>query len=344
MAITRTHYGTLPDGRQVSQFTLRNAAGVEVRCINYGCRLTHLFVPGRKGPVDILLGFDNLEGYMQDISYQGAFVGRYANRIKNAQFKLNGKTYSLTKKSGENYLHGSFSNALFGAETVGENSLSFAYASPDGEDGFPGEMYVCVVYTLTEQNEFVMNYRARCSADTHINLTNHAYFNLAGPASGDVLAQELQLFAPCFLEPDDTFCPTGRVLPVAGTPMDFTSSKPIGRDIAASYPPLQTTGGYDHCYILQKPTPAGLSLAATAREVASGRCLQVYTTQPAVQLYTGNALVGAPGKGGAKLARHSGFCLETQHYPCSPLHPSFPSTRLEAGQNYEEVTALVLSW
>lgn len=336
---TKKEYGTTRNGQQVFQFTLANKNGVEVRCINYGCRLTHFFAPAPNGQTaDILLGYDTLQGYEADTSSHGAFIGRYANRIEGAVFTLNGKQYPLLKNDGNNYLHGSLQHRVFGAEIIGDNSISFTYISPDGEDGFPGELWVGVIYTLTDQNELVMDYRATSTAPTHVNFTNHAYFNLAGEGTGSIENQLLCLNSNTFLETGPALCPTGNVFDVAGGVFDFTNEKAIGQDIAAEDPQLKIAGGYDHAFILDKQTGRELSLAAVARDPASGRTLRVFTTQPGMQLYTGNFLNGQPGKGGHPYNRRNGFCLETQHHPCTPSHPEFPPTLLEKGDKLHEIT------
>lgn len=338
---TRALFGTTKDGRRVYQYTLAGQNGLAVHCIDYGCRITGLMVPGERGAAaDIVLGYDSFEEYENDTSFQGAFVGRYANRIGGAQFTLNGKKHVLLTNEGGNYLHGSFHKRIFEAQIIGENSVSFTYISPDGEDGFPGELWVGVTYTLTDQNEFVIDYRAVPTEDTYVNFTNHSYFNLAGAGSGSVEGQLLSINSTTILEVDAAKLPTGQFMEVGDGPFDFTEEKTIGRDLHSQNPLLETAGGYDHCYVLDKQTPRALALAATAKDPASGRSMQVYTTQPGVQLYTGNMLSGIPGKAGKPLAAHSGFCLETQHYPDSPAHPAFPSTLLRAGEKYHEVTLL----
>lgn len=335
-------YGTTRQGQPVYQYTLQNQNGLIVKCINYGCRLTHLFMPNAKGEtLDILLGYDSLEAYEADTSFQGAFVGRYANRIKGAQFNLHNETYTLTQNNGENYLHGSFHQKVFTAEELGDNSISFVYVSPSGEDGFPGEVWVSVTYTLTPQNELHIDYRARAEEATHINLTNHAYFNLAGPGT-TIENHALILNSTSFLEAGPDLCPTGRTVDATGGVFDFTEEKEIGRDIGQNDPQLQTAGGYDHCFILNKPQQAALGLAGILQY--GGRSLRVLTTQPAVQLYTGNSLDDTVGKNGVPLGHRGGVCLETQHYPCTPNFPNFPSTVLEKADKYHQITILQFHW
>jgi aldose 1-epimerase len=338
-------YGTTTEGRDVEQYTLMNKAGLTVRCINYGCRLTHILVPGKDGPVDVLLGFDALADYERDGTFQGTFVGRYANRIAGAAFALGSRRYELLKNDGNNYLHGSWHRRVFGAEVLSENSLLFTYTSPDGEDGFPGEVRARVQYTLTEENTLEMDYRAVSDAETYVNFTNHSYFNLSGAGSGSVYEHLLRINSREILEAGGELCPTGRVLNVADGPFDFTSEKPIGRDIAVQDPQLIAGGGYDHCYLLAQKEGDALLLAAELGDPTNTRGLRVYTTQPSVQLYTGNFLVdGTMGKNGRSFGYRGGVCLETQHYPDTPSHPEFPSALLKPGEEHHEKTALQFFW
>lgn len=338
--MTQQEYGTTIDGTKITQFTLQNKSGLVVSCINYGCRITNMLVPGPSGVADIALGFDDFASYEKDTSSQGAFVGRYANRIKGAQFQLDGQTYQLLQNNGQNYLHGNFSKQVFSAEVLGENMVRFCYTSPDGEDGFPGEVKVTVTYTLTDENEWIMDYRAVPTAPTHINLTNHCYFNLAG--SGNVLQHVVKINSNSILEADETLCPTGRTVDITGGAFDFTQEKCIGQDIEKQDPLLLLAGGYDHCYILNKPLPGELTWAASASN--QGRTLHVYTTQPAMQFYTGNFLTGQAGKGGVPMEKRTGFCLETQHYPNTPNSPAFPPTLVQAGETHHQITVLQLEW
>jgi aldose 1-epimerase len=329
-------YGMTAEGRPVEEFTLRGG-GVTVRCINYGCRLTRILMPGPEEPVDVLLGFDTLEEYEADTTYQGTFVGRYANRIEGAHFTCGGTRYPLLQNDGANYLHGSWHRRVFDAEAA-DGGVRFTYTSPDGEDGFPGEVRVCVSYTLTEAGELVMDTRAETDADTYVNFTNHSYFNLAGAGSGTVCDHLLWLGSDKFLEANEGLCPTGRVLDARGGAFDFTAEKPVGRDIGADDPQLRTGSGYDHCFLLPAGPHGAPAEAARLRDPASGRTLRVYTTQPGIQLYTGNFLSAVRGKHGRTFGFRDGLCLETQHYPSSPQHPEFPSTLLRPGEIYREKT------
>lgn len=342
----REIYGVTKDNQEVEKFILQNKNGLAVHCINYGCCLTSILVPDSSGGTeDVLLGYDSLSGYEYDTSYQGALVGRYANRIKAGEFEIEGKKYSLTKNDSGNYLHGSLNSKVFDAELIGDNSISFTYTSPEGEDGFPGELWVGIIYTLTDENELVMDYRAVPRAATHVNLSNHAYYNMSGQNELSVSEQTLWLNSSSMLETGQDLCPTGRVIDISGGAFDFTEAKPIGRDIGKDDPQLQVAGGYDHCFILDKSRPSALSMAAIARDPVSGRTMRVYTTQPAVQFYSGNFLDSSvAGKNGRPFAKRSGFCLETQHYPCSPNIPDFPTTLLEAGEKYHNITVHQFSW
>lgn len=334
-------FGVTKSGEKVNEYIISNPGGLEVHVLNYGCVIKNILVPTKKGPVDVVIGHDTLADYENDFNSQGstccgAFVGRYANRIENAVFSVGGRAYHLEANNGKNHLHGTFPRKIYEVKSFGDTLLLEA-ESPDGEDGFPGNLKISVRYILTEDNALRMDYRVSSDADTVLNLTNHTYFNLDG--EGDVLNQKLKLYASRYLEGNNETCPTGRILPVAGTPMDFTRAKPIGRDIQAEYSQLQMCGGYDHNFILDKE-PGMLALAAVARSEKTGITMETYTTQPGVQLYTSNSLQNdtRPGKTGGIYGRYQGFCLETQHYPCTPSHPEFPSVELRPGEEYHETT------
>ena len=337
--ITREPFGVTGDGRAVTRWTLANDAGMTVRVLSYGCTIQSIVVPDRDGhPVDVVLGYDDLAGYEAGSCWFGALVGRYANRIQNAVFSLNGKTYALPENDGPNHLHGTFERRVFDAAAQGD-TLVLRYVSPDGEEGFPGTLTVTVGYTLTEDNALRLAYRAVTDADTVVNLTNHSYFNLSGAGSGDVLDHRLQLDASRFTEGNEQTLPTGRILSVAGTALDFRAEKPIGRDLDDADPILRLCGGYDHNLILDRGE--GLARAGTAYSPATGIEMSFATTQPGVQLYTGNFVDGdaAPcGKGGVRYPKRGGFCLESQHFPDSPNCPHFPSTVLRPGEEYREIT------
>jgi aldose 1-epimerase len=335
----RERCGTTRDGREVEQFILQNKNGVVVKCISYGCRLTGILLPVGAGRADILLGYDSLAEYEADDASQGAFVGRYANRIKNAEFTLSGRKYRLLKNDGANYLHGSLSGHVFAAKVAGENSVLFSDVSPAGEDGFPGELKTSVLYSLDDSNRFTMDIRAVTDADTHVNFVNHSYFDLSAGADETVENHVLRLDSRRILEISEDLCPTGRVLETPGTAFDFTAGKKIGRDIEADDVQLKLARGYDHCFLLDHARKE-LSMIAEATDPTGSVTLKALTTQPAVQLYTGNFLTGKDRGKGRVFNRRSGFCLETQHYPDSPNHPEFPSTLLRPGEEFHETTAL----
>ncbi len=339
MGIEKRAFGTTADGREVDAYMLTGGP-VSMEVITYGGIVTRLLAPDRDGKVaDVLLGFDTLADYEADNPYFGAIIGRYGNRIANARFTLEGKEYHLAANEPPHHLHGGdkgFDKVVWSAEAAeqaGRNVLRLTYVSPAGEEGYPGTLKVVVTYTLTDAGDWVIDYQADTDQPTPINLTQHSYFNLAGHAGPPVLDHELLLTADRFLPVDETLIPTGERRPVDAGSMDFTSTKPIGRDID------QTGGGYDHCYLL----PGGASpepvLAARTLEPTSGRVLEMHTTEPAFQLYTGNFLDGHHvGKCGQAYAGRTGFCLEAQHLPDSPNQPDFPSTTLAPGATYRQKT------
>lgn len=327
-------FGTTADGEDVIRYTMTNSAGMCVAIISYGCTVQSIRVPDKQGKsVDVVLGYDDLSSYEAGNCFFGAFIGRYANRIKGAHFVLNDQTYELAKNDGENHLHGVYFRKVFHGAMEGD-TLVFRRTSFAGEEGYPGTLEMEILYRLGEDNTLSIEYHARTDADTVVNFTNHSYFNLNG--GGDILGHRLVLTAERFTESDSNTLPTGKILPVDGTPMDFRAGRRIGDGIASDYPQLALCRGYDHNYILD-------GAAGTLRKFAealgdqSGIRLEAFTTQPAVQLYTGNYVDGdaAPsGKNGVRYPRFGGFCLETQHYPCSPNYPQFPSTVLRPGEEY----------
>jgi aldose 1-epimerase len=336
--IAKSKFGNLHDGSPVEQFTL-SAGDLTCKIINYGGIITELHAPDKKGkPGDVVLGFDNLEQYLGNHPYFGTIVGRYANRIAKGRFTLDGKTYSLAINNGPNHLHGGlkgFDKVAWKAAPVESKdgvALKLSYTSPDGQENYPGTLRVTVIYTLTNKNDVRIDYEAETDQATPINLTNHSYFNLAG--SGDVFGHELMVNAKNFTPSDDTLIPTGEIKSVKGTPLDFTESKSIGRDIGKLLD--QPHRGYDHNFVLDNG--GKLELAARAFEPKSGRVMEVLTDQPGVQLYTGNFLEDTRGKGGSVYGRNGGFCLETQHYPDSVNHPNFPSAILRPGEKYRTTT------
>ncbi len=339
-------FGKTPDGQPVDLYVLTNKNGVEAAITNYGGAVVSLKVPDRNGKFgDVVLGYDSLDGYVNDKSYFGAIVGRYGNRIGHAQFSIDGKTYTLAKNNGENSLHGGikgFNKAVWAAKELpakNGQSLELTYLSKDGEEGFPGNLHVRVVYTLTDSNELKIEYSATTDKKTVVNLTNHTYFNLAGPGSGDILGHQLVIEADKFTPVDASLIPTGEFRDVQGTPLDFRKATAIGVRIDQDDEQLKLGHGYDHNFVLRRAAGAPISLAARVVEPNTGRVLEVWTTKPGVQFYTGNFLDGtARGKGGLTYARRSAFCLETQHFPDSPNQPKFPSVVLNPGEKYSTTT------
>ena len=348
-SVGRSAYGTLPDGTAVEQFTLTNPSRMEVRVITYGGIITAIKVPDREGKLaDVVLGFDSLDGYIKNPPYFGAIIGRYANRIGGAQFKLDGKTYKLAANNGKNTLHGGlkgFDKYVWQAEPFekpGEVGVVLSRTSPDGEEGFPGALTVHVTYTLTDTNELALDYAATTDKPTVLNLTNHSYFNLAGEGSGTALHHVLTLNADRFTPSNDSQIPLGELASVAGTPFDFRTPTAIGARIDAADPQLEIGAGYDHNYVVNHQGN-DLALAARVEEPKSGRVLEVRTTEPGVQLYSANHLDGSPGKSGHAYAPRDAFCLETQHFPDSPNHPSFPTTTLRPGEQFQSRTVYAFS-
>ena len=335
-------FGTMPDGTPVELYTLA-AGALSCQIITFGGSLQSLRVPDRSGrPVDVLLGFDALEPYRTHGKSLGALVGRYANRIGGAKFSLNGQTYQLAaNNNGVNHLHGGlvgFNQRVWTVEEVGDDRLALSLFSPDGEEGYPGNLTVRVTYTLTEEG-LTIGYRAECDRDTVCNLTNHAYFNLSGHDSGPVLDQTIQLLADRYTPTDPLSIPTGEIAPVEGTPMDLRRTAPIGARIGEDFPQLLQAGGYDHNWI-PNGEAGTLRPIARAASPATGISMEVLSTLPGVQFYTGNYLDGCPaGKGGAAYANRWGFCLETQFYPDSPNHANFPSCVLRAGEVFDHTAA-----
>ena len=339
--IPRAPFGKTADGQAVEAFTLKNANGVEVTAITYGGIITSLKVPDRNGAIgDVVLGFDSIDGYLKGHPFFGAIVGRYGNRIAKGRFSIDQQPYTLATNNGPNHLHGGvrgFDKHLWQAEILSENSLRFSRVSPDGEEGYPGNLHVGVIYSLTNYNELIVDYTATTDQPTHVNLTQHSYFNLAGPGA-DILGHELMIDADRYTPVNSELIPTGELAPVAGTPFDFRQPAASGARINASHPQIKNGQGYDHNWVLNR-NGNGLELAARVSEPASGRTMEVATTEPGVQFYAGNFLDGTlTGKGGSKYGRRSGFCLETQHYPDTPNQLDFPSTLLRPGETYSSRT------
>ena len=342
--VTREAFGKTTNGIPVEIYTLTNANGIELRAMTYGAIITGLKVPDRSGHIgDIVLGFDTIDGYLKDASYFGGLIGRYGNRIAKGQFTLGGTTFTLATNNGPNHLHGGVKgfhkvlwNALQAEATEGV-SVTFNRASPDGEEGYPGNLQVSVRYLLTDKNELAIDYRATTDKATPVNLTQHSYFNLAAD-SGDILGHELMLNASRYTPVDETLIPTGELSSVEGTPFDFQNATAIGARIDADHVQLRNGKGYDHNWVLNR-TGAGLQRAAFVVDPKSGRTMDIATTEPGIQFYSGNFLDGTiTGKGRQAYKYRAGFCLETQHYPDSPNHPDFPSTILQPGQTYASKT------
>jgi aldose 1-epimerase len=345
----RESFGRTPEGRTVEVFTLTNRRNVEARITNYGGALVSLKSPDRAGRLaDVVLGFDDMEGYLAGNFYVGALIGRYANRIAKGRFTLNGVEYRLATNNGDNHLHGGvrgFDKVLWAARPLkvrNGSALELTYVSPDGEEGYPGTLRTRVVYTLTDENELRIDYSATTDKDTVVNLTAHPYFNLAGEGSGDILRHRLTVYADRFVPTDAKSIPTGELRPVRGTPFDFTRPAAIGARIDADDEQIKFGSGYDHTFVI-RGRAGTLRRAARVHEPTTGRVMEVWTTEPGVQLYTGNFLDTVAGKSGRPYGRRTGFCLEAQHYPDSPNRPDFPSTVLRRGGRYASTTVYKFS-
>ena len=334
------------DGQKVIQYTLTNPNGMSVKILNYGGTVTDIMVPDRNGKFgDVVLGYDSLSGYLQNGNpYFGCLVGRYGNRIANAKFTLDGKEYVLAPNNNGNTLHGGvkgFDKRVWTASDINTDSVSsikFSYDSKDMEEGYPGNLHTEVVYTLTKNNELKLEYKATTDKATPVNLTNHCYFNLSAGADSTILDHELMIRARQFTPVNDKLIPTGKIDSVSGTAMDFTSAKKIGKDIA------QVAGGYDHNWVFQKPENR-FDMVASLYHAPSGRYMEVYTTEPGIQFYSGNFLDGTlkNTRGGTKYVKHAGLCLETQHFPDSPNQPAFPNTIIKPGDTYQQITVYKFS-
>jgi aldose 1-epimerase len=347
VAIEKTAWGKTPDGEEVDLYTLTNANGMKVKITSYGGIITEIWVADKDGKfADVALGHDSLKGYLAGHPYFGAITGRVANRIAKGKFTLDGKEYTLAVNNGPNHLHGGkkgFDKVVWKAGRSDANdaraSLELKYTSPDGEEGYPGALEVSVIYVLNNKNELTIYYSAQTSKATPVNLTNHAYFNLAGHDQGDILGHEIQISADQYTPTDATLIPTGKIEPVKGTPFDFTEATPIGKHIKEiNSDPV----GYDLNYVLR--AGEGLRTAARVTEPKSGRVLEVRTSEPGIQFYTGNFLDGKDkGKGGAVYKQYAGFCLETQHFPDSVNHKNFPTVILIPGNRCTSATVFAFS-
>ncbi len=339
MSVIEQSYGKTFDGKEISEFVCKNSSGSTMRLITYGATMTALELPDRSGKrSNIILTCPNIEAYQKCQSYFGSSVGRFCNRIAGGKFSLNGQAFKLAVNNGPNHLHGGvkgFDKVVWEAEPVLTESSAgakFKYISPDGDEGYPGQLTVTVQYMLSNENEMSVEFRATTDKPTPVNLTNHNYWNLAGHKSGTILDHRLKVEADKFLEADETLIPTGNLLDVVGTPLDFLTARKMGerfQDLTAD------PKGYDHCFSIRE-FDGSLRLAATVTDPASGRIMEIHTTQPGLQFYTGNFLDGSEGSGGYK--QYSAFCLETQHYPDSPNHANFPSSTLNPGDEYVQKT------
>jgi aldose 1-epimerase len=346
-SIEKSDFGKTPEGTAVDLYTLTNANGMKAKIMTYGGIITELDVPDRDGKLgDVVLGFDDLKGYVAGHPYFGALVGRVANRIAKGKFTLDGKEYKVAVNNGPNALHGGlkgFDKQVWKAEPIKVAdgvALKLTYVSKDGEEGYPGELTSTVTYTLTNKNELKIDYKATTDKTTVLNLTNHSYFNLAGPNSGTILDHELMLAADTYTPTDDTLIPTGEIKPVKGTPLDFTKPATIGSRIGEL---KGEPGGYDHNFVL-RAGDASPALAARVYEPKTGRIMEVFTTEPGIQFYTGNFLDGTnKGKGGVVYKKNQGFCLECQHFPDSVNQPKFPTMTLEPGKTYKQTTVYKFS-
>jgi aldose 1-epimerase len=333
-------FGKLPDGREVTLYTVASPTGAKLRMIDYGGTIVSLDMPDRDGKMDnVNLGFDNIDTYLKHTAHLGATIGRFGNRIAKGKFTLDGKEYTLETNNGPNHLHGGsngFDHVMWTGKEVDSPDaagIEFTYVSKDGEANYPGTLTATATYWLTKNNELKIDYTAKTDKDTVVNLTNHAYWNLAGAGSGDILGEEMMINADKYLAVDDTLIPTGEMTPVKGSGMDLTSPKPLGPGVAE----LKTKGGngYDHCYVLRSGG-GKMDLAAKVHDPKTGRTMEVWTDQPGIQLYSGNFLDGSETSGGFK--QHAAFCLETQHFPDSPNHPEFPTTVLKPGETFKSET------
>ena len=336
MGVVRTAFGPTADAHHVDQYILENANGLKVGIMTYGAAIVSIATPDVQGRMaDVVLGFEKMSGYQSaENPYFGACCGRFANRLAKGRFFLDGEAYSVAVNNGPNSLHGGlvgFDKKIWDAEIIGDHGVSMTLVSPDGEEGYPGTLKVTLVYTLTDDNDLMLEYKATTDKKTVLNLTNHSYFNLAG--GGSVLNHVIRINADRWTVVDEHATPTGELRAVAGTEMDLREPTPIGKNLD------EVQGlGYDHNYCLNQATPGELTLAASVVEPRSGRSLECWTTEPGVQFYTGNFVDQIKGKGDQVYRRQEGFCLEAQHYPDSPNHPAFPAAELSPGETYTQTT------
>lgn len=351
VSIEKSAFGTMKNGESIDKYTLKNANGMQVDILTYGGIITNWTAPNKEGVYqDVVLGYNNLEEYLKSTPYFGAIIGRYGNRIAKGKFSLDGKEYDLAKNDGSNHLHGGikgFDKVIWAAteSTTNENkaTLKLTYLSKDMEEGYPGNLQTEVTYTLNNNNELEVLYEATTDKKTVVNLTQHSYFNLSGDFSKKILDHEITINADAIIPVDKTLIPTGKLEDVTGTPFDFRQAKLIGKDIEVSHDQLKKGLGYDHCWVLNNQD-SGMRLAASAYHQESGRLLEVFTTEPGVQLYTGNFLDGTlPAKNGKMYENRTGFCLETQHYPDAPNQSNFPTVVLNPDEKYTSKTTFKFS-
>lgn len=343
LMLNKKNFQKIVDGKETNLYFLKNKNGMEVAITNYGGRIVGINVPDRHGNfADVALGFDSIDGYLNNNEYYfGAIIGRYANRIAKGKFTLDGGQYQLPINDGVNSLHGGFNGffrQVWNAEQLDGRNLLLTYDSPNMQEGYPGDLKVQVLYTLTENNSIRIEYTAITNRPTVINLTNHTYFNLNGAGNGNIYDNDMYINADSFTPIDSTMIPTGKIEPVKGTPFDFTTPTPIGKRINEHTQQLKYSRGYDDNWVLNKKQPYALSLAARDYDPKNGRVLEVYTTEPGIQFYSGNFLDGVVGKYGKKYDYRTAFTLETQHYPDSPNHPNFPSTVLNPHHIFHSIT------
>lgn len=342
MGMVKELFGTARDGKDVYAFTLENANGMRARVINFGAILVNLYVPDKNGnPEDVVLGFDNLEGYYENESFFGTTIGPSANRIGNASFQINGKTYQLAANDGPNNLHSNiqlgYHKRVWNIEAETDNSVTFSIEAPDGDMGFPGNKKISMTYSLSDDNKLTLSYHGTSDADTLINMTNHTYFNLSGHQAGSIEDHLLTIHAGSYTPVVPGAIPTGEIAPVAGTPMDFTSPKPIGQDIRADFEQLKLTQGYDHNFVIDG-ADGTLREIAIVEDPKSGRKIKAFSTLPGVQFYAGNCIGEETGKGGVLYGPRMGMCLETQYFPDSINKPNFPSVVFGPDRDYDAVT------
>lgn len=342
MSMEKELFGTARDGKDVYAFTLENANGMKARVINFGAILVNLYVPDKNGNLeDVVLGFDNLEGYYGNESFLGVTIGPSANRIGNASFQINGKTYQLDKNDGPNNLHSSiplgYHKRVWNIEAETDNSVTFSIEAPDGDMGFPGNKKISMTYSLSDDNKLTLAYHGTSDADTLINMTNHTYFNLSGHQAGSIEDHLLTIHASSYTPVIPGAIPTGEIVPVVGTPMDFTSPKPIGQDIRADFEQLKLTLGYDHNFVIDD-ADGTLREIAVVEDPGSGRKIKAFSTLPGVQFYAGNCIGEETGKDGVRYGARMGMCLETQYFPDSINKPNFPSVVFGPDRDYDAVT------